>query len=244
MNDDRDPKTIDADDAVRRAYEDGEPTETDAYRDGTEPVSSAGQLAGRPDRTDDRIARLSGGDVDAAAQDLDAGIETPGGSNPTPDQDQVDAIGASVGMTYQDNEPLKFGDKMAERDARRWELDPASSDDYQERRTQEADGLPVDRRQTPTAGPSRVARTSRPRPDKTPKQRAQKAKRQGSGGTTKEKSTRRSKKRGTHPTPSRKRAGASRRTNAKPPGTRSSRKPSSTSKNRSGRQRTAKRSRS
>ena len=52
---------------------------------------------------------------------------------PTPDQDRVDDIGRALGVEYQDNEPLKASDKIAERDRHRWELDPASSDDYKER---------------------------------------------------------------------------------------------------------------
>jgi hypothetical protein len=56
-----------------------------------------------------------------------------GGDNPTPDQDIVDEIGRSLGVEYQDNEELKSADKIAERDKHRWELDPASSDDYRDR---------------------------------------------------------------------------------------------------------------
>ena len=70
---------------------------------------------------------LSGGDVDAAWEQGDSGEETVGGSAPTPDQDRVDEIGAAVGVTYDDAEPLH--DKLAERDHKRWELDPRSADD-------------------------------------------------------------------------------------------------------------------
>ena len=56
-----------------------------------------------------------------------------GGSAPTPDQDIVEEIGAAVGITYEDNEPLKGGDKVEARDRHRWDLDPASSEDYDER---------------------------------------------------------------------------------------------------------------
>jgi len=78
-------------------------------------------------------ATLYGGDVDAAQQQTDAGEETVGGSSPTPDQDVVEELGEAVGITYEDNEPLRFGDKLADRDAERWELNPVSSEDYQER---------------------------------------------------------------------------------------------------------------
>jgi hypothetical protein len=126
-----------ADEVIRRYYEDGEPRESEGFRDLTEPVPVAEQLTGSRGTPDDRHADLSGGDVDAAAEDLDVGTEAPGGSNPTPDQDRVDDIGASIGVTYADNEPLKFGDKAAERDDNRWELNPASAEDYQARRTDE-----------------------------------------------------------------------------------------------------------
>jgi hypothetical protein len=77
---------------------------------------------------------LTGGDVDADWEDAYAvGDEAPGGDNPTPDQDRVDDIGRALGVEYQDNEPLKASDKIAERDRHRWELDPASSDDYRDR---------------------------------------------------------------------------------------------------------------
>jgi hypothetical protein len=52
---------------------------------------------------------------------------------PTPDQNVVEEIGQAMGVTYQDNEELKVGDKERDRDRKRWELDPASSDDYQDR---------------------------------------------------------------------------------------------------------------
>jgi hypothetical protein len=77
---------------------------------------------------------MTGGDVDADWEDAYAvGDEAPGGDNPTPDQDRVDDIGKALGVEYQDNEELKGADKIAERDKHRWELDPASSDDYRER---------------------------------------------------------------------------------------------------------------
>ncbi|HEX5475937.1 MAG TPA: DUF6335 family protein [Vicinamibacterales bacterium] len=77
---------------------------------------------------------LTGGDVDADWEDAYAvGDEAPGGDNPTPDQDRVDDIGKSVGVDYQDNEELKAADKIARRDKHRWELDPASSEDYKKR---------------------------------------------------------------------------------------------------------------
>jgi hypothetical protein len=74
---------------------------------------------------------LTAGDVDAKWTDAYAvGDEAPGGDNPTPDQDRVDDIGKALGVNYEDNEELRGSDKIIERDRHRWELDPASSDDW------------------------------------------------------------------------------------------------------------------
>jgi hypothetical protein len=77
---------------------------------------------------------LTGGDVDADWESAySVGDEAPGGDNPTPDQDIVDDIGKAVGIEYQDNEELKGADKVVKRDKNRWELDPASSEDWEDR---------------------------------------------------------------------------------------------------------------
>ena len=77
---------------------------------------------------------LTGGDVDANWEDAEfVGDEAPGGDQPTPDQDVVDEIGRAIGIEYEDTEELKSVEKIAERDRHRWELDPASSEDYEER---------------------------------------------------------------------------------------------------------------
>jgi uncharacterized protein DUF6335 len=76
---------------------------------------------------------VSGGDIDADWRRADVGEETVGGSTPTPDQDIVDELGEAAGITYEDNEPLHTTEKVEERDRRRWELDPASSEDYNDR---------------------------------------------------------------------------------------------------------------
>jgi hypothetical protein len=77
---------------------------------------------------------ISGGDLDAQWESAQfSGDESAVSSMPTPDQNVVEEIGAAMGVTYQDNEELKVGEKERSRDIRRWELDPASSDDYQDR---------------------------------------------------------------------------------------------------------------
>jgi hypothetical protein len=77
---------------------------------------------------------MTGGDIDADWESAySVGDEAPGGDNPTPDQDIVDDIGRAVGVQYEDNEELKGEAKISKRDRKRWELDPASSEDYNDR---------------------------------------------------------------------------------------------------------------
>jgi hypothetical protein len=78
---------------------------------------------------------ITGGDVDVDLENAYfSGDEAPGGDNPTPDQDIVDDIGKALGLQYQDDEELKPADKVSSRDKHRWELDPASSEDYKDRK--------------------------------------------------------------------------------------------------------------
>ncbi|HZM89216.1 MAG TPA: DUF6335 family protein [Blastocatellia bacterium] len=86
-----------------------------------------------------RTPELAGGDIDADWARADIGDETVGGSAPTPDQDVVEELGEAVGLTYEDNEPLHTAEKVEERDRRRWELDPASSEDYNDRVNREGE---------------------------------------------------------------------------------------------------------
>jgi Family of unknown function (DUF6335) len=89
----------------------------------------------------DRLAAHTGSGPEITAGDVDAnwesaesvGDEAPGGDNPTPGQDVVDEIGRALGVEYDDDEELQGGDEIAARDHDRWELDPASSDDFDER---------------------------------------------------------------------------------------------------------------
>jgi hypothetical protein len=91
-------------------------------------------LKDRYDEHTETSPALTAGDVDADWESAySVGDEAPGGDNPTPDQDIVDDIGRAVGVEYQDNEELKGEEKIIKRDRNRWELDPASSDDWDER---------------------------------------------------------------------------------------------------------------
>ena len=76
---------------------------------------------------------MTGGDVDANWEDAETvGDEAPGGDSPTPDQDIVEEIGQAMGIVYDDDQELQGGEELAERDRHRWELDPASKDDFEE----------------------------------------------------------------------------------------------------------------
>jgi hypothetical protein len=76
----------------------------------------------------------TGDDVDANLEDAQfSGDEGATGSTPALDPNVVDDVGRAVGVQYADNEPLNVGEKERGRDAHRWELDPASSEDYVER---------------------------------------------------------------------------------------------------------------
>jgi hypothetical protein len=82
----------------------------------------------------DTSPALTAGDVDADwGAAASSGDEAPGGDNPTPDQDVVDEIGRALGVEYDDDEELQGGDEIAARDRHRWELDPESSDDFEDR---------------------------------------------------------------------------------------------------------------
>jgi hypothetical protein len=77
---------------------------------------------------------MTAGDVDADWESAETvGDEAPGGDNPTPDQDVVEEIGKALGVEYADDEELEGGEEIVKRDRKRWELDPASSDDFDDR---------------------------------------------------------------------------------------------------------------
>jgi hypothetical protein len=77
---------------------------------------------------------MTAGDIDADWQAAySVGDEAPGGDNPTPDQVVVDDVGRALGVEYDDTEELQASEKIERRDRHRWELDPASAEDYPER---------------------------------------------------------------------------------------------------------------
>src|SRR6476620_6076214 len=129
MTDDRKPEKIEFDaDEMIRDYEESAVNEDEAHQTTMEWYEQANQDTPVPPE-----AVLTGGDIDAAWDQAAAGEETVGGSSPTPDQDLVDEIGRAVGLNYEDAEPLHTTEKIERRDQERWELHPASSEDFEER---------------------------------------------------------------------------------------------------------------
>ena len=92
------------------------------------------ELKERYDKHTETSPALTGGDIDADWESAySVGDEAPGGDNPTPDQNNVDEIGLALGVEYDDNEELEGAEKIEERDRHRWEDDPASSEDFEDR---------------------------------------------------------------------------------------------------------------
>jgi hypothetical protein len=94
------------------------PSSLDLDRSASAARSGRRGLRDRFDEHTETGPALTGGDVDADWESAySVGDEAPGGDNPTPDQDI---------------EELKGDEKIADRDRHRWELDPASAEDYDE----------------------------------------------------------------------------------------------------------------
>jgi hypothetical protein len=125
-------KFIDAGTAESEQYEPDEEVQQE-FAEAQRLASGGEQLIRELREHHSRTPDLSAGDIDADWGRADVGEETVGGSAPTPDQDIVEELGEAVGLTYEDNEPLHTTEKVEERDRRRWELDPASSEDYNDR---------------------------------------------------------------------------------------------------------------
>ena len=122
----------------RRTLEDVIPTppsSLDMKRRGTAARTGRAGLAERLEEQRGMEPAITGGDVDVDLENAYfTGDEVPGGDNPTPDQEVVDDIGRALGVQYEDNEELKSADKVTQRDKHRWELDPASAEDYKDRK--------------------------------------------------------------------------------------------------------------
>jgi Family of unknown function (DUF6335) len=126
---DRERRTIQDDDIVPTP-----PSSLDLDRSASAARTGRRELRERLDEHTETSPALTAGDVDADWESAySVGDEAPGGDNPTPDQDIVDDIGRAVGVQYEDNEELKGEAKISKRDKHRWELDPASAEDFNKR---------------------------------------------------------------------------------------------------------------
>lgn len=86
-----------------------------------------GELIERLDENHASSPADSGGDIDADWEEVNTtGEESVFGSNPTPDQSDVEANAHAMGINFEDNEPLDFVEKMEKRDRNRFELDEDS----------------------------------------------------------------------------------------------------------------------
>jgi hypothetical protein len=112
----------------------GVPSSLDLDRTASSVRSGRAELEHQIHEQTNTSPALTAGDVDADWAGASAvGDEAPGGDNPTPDQDVVEEIGRALGVEYDDDEELQGGEEIAARDRHRWELDPESSDDFDER---------------------------------------------------------------------------------------------------------------
>lgn len=132
MSDDK-QRTVDA----NRLHSPTDPVDPEVQREFAE-AQGAGRTGSRQLRRKlrehhEESPAVTAGDVDAAWDRSDVGEESPGGTVATPDQDIVEEVGEALGLIFQDNEELDTDGKLSRRDRNRWELDPASSEDYPER---------------------------------------------------------------------------------------------------------------
>ena len=149
-------KEFDADEVIRD-YVESDKSDDDGNQTRMEWYEQAAQ-----DTTVPPEAVLTGGDIDAAWDQAAVGEETVGGTTPTPDQDIVDELGRAVGVNYEDAEPLHTTEKLERRDEHRWELHPASSEDFSER-TQTYDNPPAASKPGKPASSKRTSPTKRAR---------------------------------------------------------------------------------
>jgi hypothetical protein len=110
------------------------PSSLNLDRRGSAARTGRAEMAERRREHTEASPDVSAGDVDADWVSGEfVGDETPAGHNPTPGMSVVEDVGKAMGVEYQDTEELRGAEKIAERDRHRWELDPASSEDYLER---------------------------------------------------------------------------------------------------------------
>lgn len=111
------------------------PSSLDMVRHGTAARSGRAEIEKHRIQHVGMSPSITGGDVDVDVEKAYfTGDEAPGGDNPSPDLEVVDDIGKALGVQYDDSEELRGSDKVTERDKHRWEMDPASAEDYKDRK--------------------------------------------------------------------------------------------------------------
>jgi Family of unknown function (DUF6335) len=81
-----------------------------------------------------RGASPTGGDLDSDPYLAEvAGDESIGGTSPTPDQNVVEDLAVSAGISIPDRTRLHTAEILQQRDIHRWELELSSAEDYPER---------------------------------------------------------------------------------------------------------------
>jgi hypothetical protein len=111
-------------------YENEIPVDEEMQAEIDEEIASVPKAPGELlERLDDNHAaspRDSGGDIDARWEEVNTtGEEAVFGSNPTPDQSDVEENAHAMGLDFADNEPLDV-DKIRKRDRDRFELNESS----------------------------------------------------------------------------------------------------------------------
>ena len=77
---------------------------------------------------------VTGGDLDDNLYQAEVvGEEAVGGQTPTPDQNVTEQLLQAMGIDAVDGELVQVKEKLERRDRLRWELEPRSAEDYQER---------------------------------------------------------------------------------------------------------------
>ena len=117
-----------------RETHDTPPSSLDMNRRGSAAASGRAEMAQSARDHHGMSEDITGGDVDVDVEDAYfTGDEAPGGDNPSPDLEVVDDIGKALGVTYNDNEELVGAGYVEKRYKHRWEMDPASAEDYKDR---------------------------------------------------------------------------------------------------------------
>ncbi|MEC4895324.1 MAG: DUF6335 family protein [Oscillatoria sp. PMC 1051.18] len=111
---------------------------TASDRDDTLPGVTSRNTGGGKTIAEATTRMASGGEVTAG--DLDAnqyqakvtGDEAVGGLASTPGQNVTEEMQSAMGISSAEKEPVQTADKLERRDENRWQLDPKSSEDYEQ----------------------------------------------------------------------------------------------------------------